>query len=312
MRGVTGAISEEQSTCLICGQDLEGLDDYDAPLVGGARGWDLQTLPCQHTYHRACVVSLSNKGQKTPCHRCYIPPADSADRLYDAAVRARVRAQMAIDGSGVLFQASNKSDDLHEKAEQMVREALRAGPERFNAQTHLGLSLLMEAKDVDGAIAAFRLAIAANPHHAPAHYGLGRALYMTRRQNKLAIKHIRKATSLHPNYASAFQDLGSALFMDQQYDAAIAQFKQVLAINPLSVNAYKGLSSAYKQKGPQYQAQAQEALAKAREISPDFDKKPLFPPSFWDMLDENFNLILTALLIVLAIGLHYYNTYNEQ
>ena len=138
MRGdsVTGAISEEQSTCLICGQDLEGLDDRDAPLVGGACGWDLQILPCQHSYHRACLVSLSNKGQKTPCPRCYIPPADSADRLYDTAVRARVRAQMAIDGSGVLFQASNKSYDLREKAEQLMRKALNAAPERANAQTH--------------------------------------------------------------------------------------------------------------------------------------------------------------------------------
>ena len=116
--GSTAAVgSEGGESCLICGQDLEQPNNDRAPLLAGARGWDLKKLSCGHRYHRACVVALYNYGIKAPCPRCYVPPADQADQQFDAAIRCRVRAHMAME------EQSNA--DLHTEADRLLRGALK-------------------------------------------------------------------------------------------------------------------------------------------------------------------------------------------
>jgi tetratricopeptide (TPR) repeat protein len=226
------------------------------------------------------------------CPLCSVEPEDCVDAQYDAAVRMRVRAHMAID------EETRKG--LHVNADTMLRGALKAGPDHANAHNHLGNTLLTEAKDIEGAIAAFKKAIAVDPQHALAHYNLGGALYK-KGQTEAAIERLKKSTTLNPKFAVAHHDLGTALYNKEKIDGAIAQYKRVLVINPQSVAAYFSLGKAFRRKGAKWSAQAEDAFGKARAINPEFGKKQPPPFKFWNKHPEI--RALQVFLIVLAIGL---------
>jgi tetratricopeptide (TPR) repeat protein len=190
--------------------------------------------------------------------------------------------------------------NLHIEADTLLRGALKAGPERANAHNHLGNTLLMEAKDIDGAIIAFKKAIAVDPQHALAFYNLGGALYK-KGQTEAAIEQLKKSTNLHPQFAVAHHDLGTALYNKEKNDGAITQYKKVLAINPQSVAAHFSLGKAYRRKGAKWAVQAEDAFSQARAINPEFGKKQPPPFKFWNKHPEI--RALQVFLIVLAVGL---------
>ena len=77
-----------------------------------------------------------------------------------------------------------------------------------------------------------------------AHYGLG-DYYMDKENYPEAIKHFQKATQIAPRYTRAMVQLANSWTKNQNYQAAITQYKIILKYNPLNEYAHINLGNIY-------------------------------------------------------------------
>jgi TolB-like protein/DNA-binding winged helix-turn-helix (wHTH) protein/Tfp pilus assembly protein PilF len=117
------------------------------------------------------------------------------------------------------------------------------------AEAHTSLALISENYDYDWQTAEteFRRAIELNPNYATAHHWYAEYLMWLGRQDE-ALQENARARQLDPLSLIIAADRGAILYYSRQYDRAIEQFKEVLAVDPHFGRA-TAIYSAYLRKG---------------------------------------------------------------
>src|SRR5579864_4614130 len=150
------------------------------------------------------------------------------------------------------------------KAKAAAMRALELDPTMAQAQTSLATVKFNYDWDWSGASEGFNRAIGLNPSYATAYQRYSLYLIaMGRVQDSFA--QIQKARELDPLSLSINFSLGWRLYMARQYDAAIAQSKDTLEMDPSYELPHLVLGQAYEQKGDY--AQAIPELRKAVDLS---------------------------------------------
>jgi TolB-like protein/DNA-binding winged helix-turn-helix (wHTH) protein/Tfp pilus assembly protein PilF len=150
------------------------------------------------------------------------------------------------------------------KAKAAALRALELDPTLAEAQTSLATVKFNSDWDWSGASEGFERAIGLNPSYATAYQRYSLYLIaMDRTQDSFA--QIQKARELDPLSLSINFSLGWRLYMARQYDAAIAQLKDTLEMDPSYELPHLVVGQAYEQK--QDFAMAIPELQKAVELS---------------------------------------------
>ncbi len=128
---------------------------------------------------------------------------------------------------------------------EMLRQAAAADPNNPRLHTDIALALVA-VNELPSAIQEFRQVVRLEPQSAPAHANLGSLL--TRIGNwQEGNAEIRKAVELNPRDASLHFTLASALLHTPgQYDAAIAEIREGLRLDPQSPVGKAMLESAQR------------------------------------------------------------------
>ena len=114
---------------------------------------------------------------------------------------------------------------------------------------------------------AFRAAMAIEPDYPPGHVRHGDALVRMGRNTQAAAA-FERAIALDADFAMAHRNLGQVLLADGELDRAIEHLETSARYDPSDSITQTSLARAYRQKGRE--SEAQEALARSRELSPVF------------------------------------------
>ena len=183
------------------------------------------------------------------------------ETLWNTALARNPNAAMAYVNLGGLLLEAGQVDE----AMARFQKALEIDPRDEDACYNLGLALLRKGQ-VDEAMAQFRKAIEIQPGYAKAHYNLGTVLYQNGQVDP-AIAHLRKALETRPDYPEAHNNLGAILLEQGQVDEAIFHFQKALEAQPANAPAQCNLGNLLLQHGRVDEAIAH--LQKALEIQPD-------------------------------------------
>jgi serine/threonine-protein kinase len=139
------------------------------------------------------------------------------------------------------------------KAKAAARRALELDESLAEAHSALARVLVVYDWDWAGGEREFKRALELNPHFAGVHQWYGGYLEMMgRRDESLAER--RQALELDPLSVSINFELGIAYYYGRDYDRAIQQFQKTLELDPNSPLVHWALPAAYEQKGMYDQA----------------------------------------------------------
>jgi len=195
------------------------------------------------------------------------------------------------------------AQQLHHDAEQAFSQAAKLNPRLAGAHSNLGIARMQQGK-LEEAVAAFRDALklsprlvkalantvsllhtlnrsneampylaewlAAEPLSEDAHYNAA-VLYQTLHQLPDARRHYEKVLELRPQGVHAYPahlNLGVVHYSLRNFDAAIANAEQALAIKPDCAVSHYNLGNAVKEQGNNEEAIAR--FNKALALEPDF------------------------------------------
>ena len=150
-------------------------------------------------------------------------------------------------------------------SELLWTHTLACTPDNFTARYGLGNALL-QAGNVDEAIAQLRKALVFNPGLAKAHSSLGNALLQKGNVDE-AIAQYQIALQIDPRSEEACYNFGNALLRQGKVDEAIAQYQKALQIKPDFAEAHFNLGAALFHQGKEDEAIAQ--YQRALQIKPD-------------------------------------------
>lgn len=165
----------------------------------------------------------------------------------------------------------------HAAAEESLRRAIALpGGDTPLAHVWLGLSLVAEGK-VDAALAELAGASARDPELVEAHFNRGRLLLASDRAAE-ALPELERAVELRPTFAGGWLRLGEAKeaaaragdakSVAASRDAAIADYRRALAIDPSITDGYLALAKALRAIGDE--PGARDAL----ELGARFARRP--------------------------------------
>jgi putative PEP-CTERM system TPR-repeat lipoprotein len=179
---------------------------------------------------------------------------------YANAVKQDERDGDARHRLGKAYLAAN---DPRNALEQLVRAADLL-PNDASVQLDAA-NILVWARRYEDARARTDLALKADPKNIQAH--LTRAVTNAGlRDYDAAVADIRHAVDIDPRRSSTYYELGGIQLMQGKSAEAEATFKQAVALNPKSVDAHLALASLYwNTKRP---ADAEQSITKALEIDP--------------------------------------------
>ena len=147
----------------------------------------------------------------------------------------------------------------------LMDEILARDPEIIDGRMLLG-NLYFKEKRFPEALAAYREVIRQKPDYNFAMLNVVNSL-MALKQYDQAEKEISAFRAIFPKDATFLQLLGQVEAQRQRLDAALALFRQALAIDPKYAEAYVKMGEIYYQR--QDLPNAEKCLAKAQEINPD-------------------------------------------
>ena len=154
------------------------------------------------------------------------------------------------------FRRKAHADDL--AAYTKLLRADPANPLRHDAVA----SLLLDAGELDEAIASYRESLRLNRESAPTHYNLGFALSARGRRDQ-AIVEFEEALRIDPDYAQAHNNLGALLQLGGQADAALEHSRRAAVLRPDNVEARANLGQLLSIQGHPAEAAAQFVAALA-------------------------------------------------
>ncbi len=176
-----------------------------------------------------------------------LPPAPAPP-----AGDARQRGRWNDYGIGLLLQGDLRG------AEAAFRRVMAIDPDYPDGPVNAARARLQEG-DVDAAIPLLEQAIALEPDLARAHFFLGTALRALGRYEE-ALEHLAAAREQYPRDRVVLGQIGRLQFLDRQYEAAIATYEAVLAIDPEDVSAHYNLMLAHQGAGNREEAMRERAL----------------------------------------------------
>ena len=153
---------------------------------------------------------------------------EDAIRLIRRAARKAPSDPTIFVNLGSAYHKANR----HREAHDALNTAIKLKPDFAEAHFNLG-RLLLEEKNLNGAIKAFQRSLALAPGDPAAHLSMGNT-YKLMGEFDAAIEAFGEAIRLSPNMTEAYGNL-AAMFMDKgQYDEAITIINSGLAIDPQS------------------------------------------------------------------------------
>ncbi len=184
-----------------------------------------------------------------------------AEKLYRAVLRDEPQQLDAMALLGLVCGAKGE----HDEAISLVEKAAARDPKSPLFRFQLG-TVLMNAKRLPQAIAAFRQALALQPGMAQAWYNMANAL---RADGDWAgaISAYRQAIKLIPNYAEAYNNLALSLVHERQFGEALAESKKSVEVAPGYGEGWRTLCNIAEQM-PDYQL-ALSAGKRCTELMPD-------------------------------------------
>ena len=148
-------------------------------------------------------------------------------------------------------------DQTLERASELAQKAIALDESLPIAHLTLGWVYLMK-KQHDQAQTEMERAITLDPNFDPGYQGLSFVL-MSIGKLQEAITAATKAVRLSPQQLLTLNALGQAYVVAEQYEEAIAIFKQILARNPDFWAAHWGLAIIYSESGKEEEARAEGA-----------------------------------------------------
>lgn len=145
-------------------------------------------------------------------------------------------------------------------AKRAARKALECDATLAEPHTSLAMVLSLFERRFREAERAFRRAVELNPNYATAHHWFSFHLAARGRLSE-AIAEIRRAQELDPLSSIIRTNWGTVLYWAHQYDAAIEQYKETLALDSEFWTAHWMLGLALEQKQQHAQAAEQQRLA---------------------------------------------------
>jgi tetratricopeptide (TPR) repeat protein len=117
----------------------------------------------------------------------------------------------------------------------------------------------LQEGDLAGAEEILRRALTVDAGLAKTHFFLGTALKNAGRYDD-ALNHLRAAAAKYPRDRVVRNQLGHVMFLQRQFDAAIAEFRRVLEIDPEDLQAHYNLMLAYQGLGRKEDAERERQL----------------------------------------------------
>jgi superkiller protein 3 len=156
-----------------------------------------------------------------------------------------------------------------EQAVAQCRAALEDHPE--NADLHNGLGVaLVNQKQFNEAMSAFKDAIQLKPDHIWAHNNLG-YLYLQIGRLDEAVVELNEAIRINPKNAQAYYNLGLTYATQKDYNQAIPKYEEALRLDPTMAAAYYDLGVIYRIMGQTEEAVT--AFEKFLELKPDSSER---------------------------------------
>lgn len=148
------------------------------------------------------------------------------------------------------------------EAEAEFKRVIELQPTNIEARFDLGLVYLSQ-KRVDDAKSAFTQILAQDANSAEGHYGLGLVL-ADQQDYPAAIEEFKKATS-GPRLSGVYYEMGNSCAKLKRYDEAIAAFLKEKEITGEDPDLENALADAYQAKG--MMKEAQEARDRAQQLA---------------------------------------------
>ena len=150
-----------------------------------------------------------------------------------------------------------------ERAARQLEQAQAEGERSYRVAFLLG-NAWWEAGEIERASASFASAVGMDPSAAPAQHELGRLLLWMGRPAE-AVAHLERAALADPS-ASTELDLGRSYEASGRLDAAEDAYRKALAKEPSLSPLYYALGRVLRRMGPGKAAQADQALARYKEL----------------------------------------------
>jgi protein O-mannosyl-transferase len=145
-----------------------------------------------------------------------------------------------------------------QQAVAQCAEAVRIRPDYVEAYVNMGNALMQTGK-LPEAMAAYEQALKLQPDSSMAHYNLANVLLRSGRTPE-AIGQYEQALQLKPDYAEAHNNLGVAYYSLGKLPEAIGQYEQALRIQPDYADPHNGLAAALLEQG-----RLQEAISQCEQ-----------------------------------------------
>ncbi|HEX4945769.1 MAG TPA: tetratricopeptide repeat protein [Blastocatellia bacterium] len=181
-------------------------------------------------------------------------------------------AYPALANCYLMLSAKEGPSALLPKAKAAVVKALAIDNNLAEAHSSLGHLKWVYELDKAGAESALVQALKLNPNLAVAHYAYGRVLADTGRFDE-ALAQARQAIELDPLSIQYRKSVPYTLFLSRRYDEAIAEYKKLIVIAPEFPQTQRELGLAYEQKGMYEEAFSQ--LQKTYEMPENYGKTML-------------------------------------
>lgn len=172
----------------------------------------------------------------------------------------------------LMLSAKEGPKELLPKAKAAVVKALEIDSNLAEAHTSLGHLKWVYDLDRAGAESELEQALKLNPNLAVVHYVYGRVLADTGRFDE-ALAQAKQAIELDPLSIQYRKSVPYTLFLARRYDDAIAEYKKLIVIAPEFPQAQRELGLAYEQKGMYEEAFSQ--LQKTYEMPENYGKTML-------------------------------------
>jgi len=175
-------------------------------------------------------------------------PAPADRPFLDPSVRERWNDY----GIGLLLQGDLKA------AEATFLKVTQMEPGYVDGWVNVGRARVQEG-NMEAAEEVLRKALAIDPQLAKAHFFLAMAVKPRGRYDE-ALQHLRAATAQYPRDRVVLNQTGVVLLLKREYQAAIAQFGRVLAIDPEDLQAHYNLMLCWRGLGDEEMAARHQRL----------------------------------------------------